>query len=94
MNYCGEGVRSTHQWIHEVVRYRIPVHAILSLACVAGVVGEGERGSREKMRGLPRSPSPITPATQAILSLFHIYFFQASPLSQLEGSSVEWCVVI
>jgi len=56
MNYCGEGVRSTHQWIHEVVRYRIPVHAILSL--------------------------------------FHIYFFQASPLSQLEGSSVEWCVVI
>ena len=38
------------------------------VACVAGVIGEGEgeRGSREKMR-LPRSPSPspITPATQA-----------------------------
>ena len=50
------------------------------VACVAGVIGEGEgeRGRREKMRGigspiplvfsrLPRSPSPspITPATQA-----------------------------
>ena len=51
-----------------------------SLACVAGVIGEGEgeRGSREKIPlnfcRLPRSPSPssITPATQAFQVSLHL----------------------